>query len=297
MHPDNKMLMWWQLFMAVPLLYTGTVVPFKLAYIDFRIPNSDGEIDHYGPSEYSWRAVDFFLDILFFMDLISNFFIAYYDVRGVLHSHPAKIWKNYMEGWFWLDLVACVPEELWSLLFTLMLGGGSGSGKHIARLPRMYKILKLSKLIRLSKGTKIMRVVKVMDYNPLVFFIRSVIGQSRLANVAKFVCYLFFMSHILGCAWYMIAALHKDLEITWVVRRMSETSRTYHLRDMNPIAQWLTSTYFVLTVCTTVGFGDISPFSPYEIVFGIFLMILGAIVNSIIVSEVIAVLTRVDAAN
>ena len=55
--------------------------------------------------------------------------------------------------------------------------------------------------------------------------------------------------------------------------------------------------YFILTVATTVGFGDISPFTLSELVFCIFLMLFGAVINSIIVSEVIAVLTRVDQAN
>ena len=44
--------------------------------------------------------------------------------------------------------------------------------------------------------------------------------------------------------------------------------------------------YFVYTVFTTVGFGDITPSSNGEMVFVILLMMIGAVVNSLIVSEV-----------
>lgn len=48
----------------------------------------------------------------------------------------------------------------------------------------------------------------------------------------------------------------------------------------NPQVQWLHSFYFVLTVFTTVGFGDMSAFTEAEIGYVCFTMLLGAIVNS-----------------
>ncbi len=57
------------------------------------------------------------------------------------------------------------------------------------------------------------------------------------------------------------------------------------------------NSYFVLTVFTTVGFGDITPYTDPEILFGMLFMVMGAVVNSIIVSEVINILMRVDVKN
>merc|ERR1719215_935779 len=53
--------------------------------------------------------------------------------------------------------------------------------------------------------------------------------------------------------------------------------------------------YFVLTVFTTVGFGDISAVTLGEILFVAFTMAVGAVVHSIIISEVIGVVTSNDA--
>jgi len=52
--------------------------------------------------------------------------------------------------------------------------------------------------------------------------------------------------------------------------------------------------YFVLTVFTTVGFGDISAFSVAEIIYAVFTMLIGAVAHSIIMGEMINTLTVSD---
>merc|ERR1719343_89147 len=52
--------------------------------------------------------------------------------------------------------------------------------------------------------------------------------------------------------------------------------------------------YFILTVFTTVGFGDMSAFTIGEIVYVAFVMMVGAIVHSIIISEMINLISEVD---
>ena len=36
-HPDSILRIAWQVAMAVPLLYVGTLLPFRIAFLDFRI--------------------------------------------------------------------------------------------------------------------------------------------------------------------------------------------------------------------------------------------------------------------
>merc|ERR1719204_444625 len=55
--------------------------------------------------------------------------------------------------------------------------------------------------------------------------------------------------------------------------------------------------YFILTVFTTVGFGDMSAMTSGEIIYVCFIMAVGAVVHSIIISEVINVVTSIDNTN
>eukprot|EP00421_Protoceratium_reticulatum_P008255 CAMPEP_0168369238 /NCGR_PEP_ID=MMETSP0228-20121227/6656_1 /TAXON_ID=133427 /ORGANISM="Protoceratium reticulatum, Strain CCCM 535 (=CCMP 1889)" /LENGTH=236 /DNA_ID=CAMNT_0008382095 /DNA_START=1 /DNA_END=712 /DNA_ORIENTATION=- len=50
---------------------------------------------------------------------------------------------------------------------------------------------------------------------------------------------------------------------------------------------WLQAIYFVLTVFTTIGFGDISAVTTGEMVYIIFAMVIGVVVNTIIMGKMI----------
>jgi len=114
-------------------------------------------------------------------------------------------------------------------------------------------------------------------------------------RVISFLLRLMFICHVMACGWYLIAALHKDPSITWVGRRnVVVDGEERPLLDMGPFELWLTSMYFILTVFTTVGFGDISAGTEAEIVYIILTMLVGAVVHSIIISEVIQVVTSTN---
>jgi len=119
----------------------------------------------------------------------------------------------------------------------------------------------------------------------------------RGVRVLNFFFGLVWAVHLLACGWYLTAALHDNHLRTWVARRVvddSEPERILTLLDESSFTQWAHAMYFVLTVFTTVGFGDISAVTTGEILYVCFTMIVGAVVHSIIVSEMINTITSVD---
>ncbi|CAD7924032.1 unnamed protein product [Amoebophrya sp. A120] len=300
-HPDCTTRTIWQVLMVFPLMYMGTVVPYRLAFIDFRIyPLSEQEAQFKVPiieDGNGWEITDTLLDIFFWADLFFNFFVAYFDLGGRLHSHPHSIWKNYLGGWFTLDLLACLPAAFWSSLVSV---SADSNANKITRLPQLYRIGRLARLSKIGKASQVMRTfLQRLNQNSIMFYISSTLGKSRLANVSKFLIVLLFVSHIFGCFWYLLAAMHENPLDTWVGNRSLNRpdGTTMYMIEQTPSYQWLTCIYFILTVCTTVGFGDITPFTEAELIFTTMLMLFGAVINSVIVSEVIAVLTRVDQSN
>jgi len=104
-----------------------------------------------------------------------------------------------------------------------------------------------------------------------------------------FTVVLFAVVHLLGCGWFLIATFESDYDATWVGRRGL-------LDGASAFDQWMNSCYFILTVFTTVGFGDISAASNPEIVYSSFTMLVGAVIQSLIVSEMIGIVRSVDKA-
>jgi hypothetical protein len=46
------------------------------------------------------------VNYFFIADILVNFFSAYYDQDNVLVTNNLYIFKNYIKGWFWIDLVS-----------------------------------------------------------------------------------------------------------------------------------------------------------------------------------------------
>jgi len=102
--------------------------------------------------------------------------------------------------------------------------------------------------------------------------------------------------HLMACGWYLCAALHENPEDTWVARRSVSNTDGDILWGKEPEVQWVHALYFILTIFTTVGFGDMSAWTTGETLYADWAMIVGTVVNSIIMSEVITTLTGVDRA-
>ena len=81
----------------VLLLYTVIVLPVRVAFS----PVSD-QID----------PIDVIVDVLFFTDIIINFFSAYKDSNGIIVTNPRKISSNYLSTWFIADVLGTFPFYL-----------------------------------------------------------------------------------------------------------------------------------------------------------------------------------------
>merc|ERR1719277_2401152 len=118
----------------------------------------------------------------------------------------------------------------------------------------------------------------------------------RLVRCVNFCVGLFWIVHLVACGWYLVAGVHDDPAETWVGRRqtgrVTSTGEMEVLTDSNSFEQWVHSMYFVLTVFTTVGFGDISAVTSGEIVYVILVMLVGAVVHSIIIGNVINLISE-----
>jgi hypothetical protein len=77
--------------MVVLLLYTAVYVPYRTAFID-------------DSSEFM-TIFELTIDILFFLDIIVNFFSAYEEDEKI-EVRLRKITKKYLKTWFFLDFIA-----------------------------------------------------------------------------------------------------------------------------------------------------------------------------------------------
>jgi hypothetical protein len=92
---------------------------------------------------------------------------------------------------------------------------------------------------------------------------------------------MFFMlvAHWMACAWYAIGFSEMDKSTSWLYKLAEENSLSFN--DTDPMhgpplkSRYLTSLYYVMTLCTTVGFGNVSANTDAERIFTICGMVLG----------------------
>ena len=126
--PDDAAKACWDLIMLFLLVISAVLEPYKLAVLE------DEELQATG-----WLVLDWLILGLFAIDLLVNFFTAYFDEQKVVVSR-LQIAKHYLKTWFLVDFLSCFPFDI-----LVELTGAPSKLAKLARLPRLYRLVKSSK--------------------------------------------------------------------------------------------------------------------------------------------------------
>lgn len=99
----------WNIVMILLLTYSCVYVPVEVAFLDYEIGGRAYKLD-----KFSGLTVDF----LFFCDIIINF-ISAYEIPGSnsFEVRLSVLAKEYVLSWFFIDLVACLPVDIFEAIF------------------------------------------------------------------------------------------------------------------------------------------------------------------------------------
>merc|ERR1711899_688422 len=86
------------------------------------------------------------VDVVFFIDIVLNFHTTYVGSGGEVVSDPRVIRINYLKSWFVIDLLSCLPYDVFNAFDHDEDGIGS-----------LFSALKVVRLLRLG------RVVRKLD--------------------------------------------------------------------------------------------------------------------------------------
>lgn len=279
----NPVRLLWSVLILLLLVYTGTFFVYRTCFYDFAIQydalgKSNAEDTAASPS---WRALDEVVFYIFVVDLFANFFFSYHDEALGQEVYSLRlIAKSYLRGSFFVNLLGCIPGQMLAVLLSSQSTVVGTNATMAARLSRLIRLIRLARVADMGMKSKI----------PMLRWLREMKGGRILGLILR----LAWIVHIFACGWYLCAALAEKPENTWIFRRKVDGQGAVPLLARPPLDQWMNCMYFVLTVFTTVGFGDINACTIGEIAFVFCTMVIGAIIHSVIVSEVISLITAND---
>lgn len=113
--------------------------------------------------------VEAFFNMLFIFDIVLNFRTAY-KYRGIIVYDWKKIGSNYLRLWFWIDLIAIIPLDIFF---------ANTNATNINKIIRLVRIIKLFRVFRVARILK--RFEDFSKLNP------SVIRLLKMFSLALFV--------------------------------------------------------------------------------------------------------------
>ena len=97
-----------------------------------------------------WQIALMAIDGFFALDLIFSFFSTYVDDDYNEIDDRKMIARNYLQGWFAVDLSAIFPFDL-ILQYSATAQQDVNGLVRFARIGRLYKLVKLTRLLRVFK--------------------------------------------------------------------------------------------------------------------------------------------------
>ena len=235
-HPESRGKFFWDICVLISALYVSIEVPVAIVY---RLQTS---------SVISF--LNWVVTFIYLLDIVVNFRTSFQS-EGKFIRDPQEIARRYLRSWFWIDLVAAFPLSAFL------------TGKSIAGIYRMVKLLRLSRLLKLMRITETLRKIGGSKVNPAIL------------RLVLLVFWVLLAAHIVACGWIFISGNPDGLD---------------------PVTLYIRAFYWTITTLTTIGYGDITPGSNNEMIYVIFIEMLGAGMYGLIIGNIANLIANIDVA-
>ena len=213
------------------------------------------------------------IDLIYILDLIVNCFRAYQNFDENLVKKSRSIFLHYLKGWFLFDFIQCIPFLTLFKFFERVC------------IKNKYKLCsfegseynKISPTLYLVIFVKIIKVYKIFNENNSISEIGEFITHNEIIdNYGSFILSIFFSLFTLNLCSCLFIFIGKNSYPGWIMK--------INIHNEPYIDIYISSIYFILVTITTVGYGDITGDSYVEIIYQMFLLIIGTIAYSFVIS-------------
>ena len=254
LHPNSKFILIFDSMLIISGFLSFIISPFYLAQThDFCREKYFTFID----------ITNIIIESLNIIDVFLSFFRGYYNWEEQLIHRNKTIIKNYLSGWFLFDLIAAVPIYNLSKLREPYCND--------FELSTTYYNIILDNPHYLLISNRLFKLYKIFSFNH-VWKVLSNKNDSISMIIYTFT--ILFSLNYVACLYIFIA---RNNYPNWILNSQLGTSSFYDI--------YICSIYILIMAITSVGYGDITCYCFWEIIFQLFLLIVGIMAYSWAVSS------------
>ena len=177
-HPATPFMKKWDMVTLVLLVFTATVTPFEVSFLDPQVSIVDGLF---------W--VDRLVDFLFAVDVFINFTLCYFDAATArMVTGRAAVALNYLKGSAILDIVSTIPFDV----IGQVAGTANAGNLKVLRILRIFRLFKLLRVLRSSRVLQRVQDSANVNYGYL--------------TLGKFAITCVMIAHWMACLLHLVQA-------------------------------------------------------------------------------------------
>eukprot|EP00747_Dinoflagellata_sp_TGD_P166368 gnl/TRDRNA2_/TRDRNA2_189054_c0_seq1.p1 gnl/TRDRNA2_/TRDRNA2_189054_c0~~gnl/TRDRNA2_/TRDRNA2_189054_c0_seq1.p1 ORF type:complete len:555 (+),score=101.87 gnl/TRDRNA2_/TRDRNA2_189054_c0_seq1:158-1822(+) len=218
-------------------------------------------------------------DVIFWMDIVLQFFIAYKDtVKKRWVKRPKAIVRNYICSIFWVDVLSCLPyQDIINALVEL--------GEKENKFFDLLRFLSLLRIIRLFRIRRLMQRYEARVGIPY-----------KWVALLKMIVILVLEMHWLACTFGLALHIEHWLgeETTWMAAVAGAKPDFY---EQDAWELYTSAIYWSFYTSWTIGYGDITATNKFEAWFMIGAMGLSGMIQAYIIGLVCSIIGSLDCEN
>lgn len=285
LHPESPFLILCNFISCICLIWTLIVEQIELGFF-WHTHLCDHDLDALVP-------VNIFVDIWFLFEILLTCVTGMF-IEGRYVDKLSSVVKAYISGQFWFDLLTCLPgaiiqARLQQDLCVPSRRAPSDGGTAVTHgEEKILFVMRLLRPIRLFRLMRMMKMGEKLDnlHPKSGLALRVVDWVTRqvppfLFPISKCFLKIFLIVHTCVCLFWLVkeATIPYEEISLWVEGFGLDNKSSF-------LERYALAFYYVNTIFTTVGFGDVTPLTNEERMATIILMYMGVFVFSLLMSEV-----------